>query len=69
MGVGTENKSAFTLPEGFRPTANQVYSVGTGSASKPPETGKATVESTGLVVMAISVSAFIALDNITFTID
>lgn len=58
---GTVPSSIFTLPAGYRPTAEEIFSVVANDAF-----GRVDVDASGNVVCKVGNNAFISLDGITF---
>jgi hypothetical protein len=60
---GTVGTSAFTLPVGFRPTAEHIVLIATATGH-----GEARIRTDGTVYMGVSSSGYASLANITFRV-
>lgn len=60
-GTTTLGTQLFTLPAGYRPANQEIYSVASNSAY-----GEVRIDAAGVVTVQVGAAAFLSLDNITF---
>lgn len=63
--AGVSGKPAFTLPEGFRPTQQEIYTLG----AYPSGTSAVNIETNGQVIVTGTLPEYGSLSGMTFTTD